>query len=364
MAEPNPTRLPALDLLRFVAAIAVTLYHFVSGYPAPADAAQAPLSTISAVTRYGYLGVDLFFMISGFVILWSSMNRDPLGFVVSRISRLYPTFWLSMAFTVACIVAIGGAVPDYQPPPLDAGTVLANATMMPAMLGFSRIEGLYWTLEIELRFYTIIFALLLLRQMRHIELWLYAWLAVSIVGLFVELPWLIRFMALQPYGPFFVAGCLFYTVLSGGLKWHRLAGLLAAAAACVYVSIPQRANFITADDISGYLVPALVVGFFGLFALLIRSGGSSFPRIAYQLGELTYPLYLTHATMGLLLYRLWRPHLGVELTLLIVTALSLVVAWVFTVAIDRLARKPFSNLLYRCAAILKIHKPATTAARQ
>jgi peptidoglycan/LPS O-acetylase OafA/YrhL len=364
MAEPNPTRLPALDLLRFAAAIAVTLYHYVTCYPAPADAALAPLRAISAVTRYGYLGVDLFFMISGFVILWSSMNRDALGFVVSRISRLYPTFWVSIAFTVLCIVAIGSALPGYEPPPLDARTVAANFTMLPTMLGFTRIEDVYWTLEIEVRFYALIFALLLLRQMRNVEWWLYAWLAVSMVGLFVELPWLIRFVALQPYGPFFVAGCLFYTVLAGGLKWHRLVGLLAAAGACVYVSIPQRVQFVTPDEISAWVVPALVLGFFGLFALMLRSGASRLPRIAYKLGELTYPLYLTHATMGLLVYQLLRPRMGVGLALLIITVLSLVVAWAITVAVDRPARKPLSTLLYRCAAILRLHKPATNSTRQ
>jgi len=358
MAEPNPTRLPALDLLRFVAAIAVTLYHYVTCYPVPADASLAPLSAISAVTRYGYLGVDLFFMISGFVILWSSMNRDALGFAVSRISRLYPTFWVSIAFTVLCIVVLGRAVDGYQAPPLDAKMLVANATMLPTMLGATRIEDVYWTLEIELRFYAIIFALLLLRQMRNVELWLYAWLAVAIVGLFVELPWLIRFVALQPYGPFFIAGCLFFTVMSGGLKWHRVAGLLVAAAACVYVSIPQRAQFVTPDAISAWIVPALVLVFFAMFALILRPGEPRLPRLAYRLGELTYSLYLTHATMGLLVYQLLRPRLGVGLALLAITVLSLVVAWAITYAVDRPARKPLANLLYRCAAILRIHKPA------
>jgi peptidoglycan/LPS O-acetylase OafA/YrhL len=363
MAEPNPTRLPALDLLRFVAAIAVTLYHYVTCYPAPADAVLAPLSAVSAVTRYGYLGVDLFFMISGFVILWSSMNRDALGFVVSRISRLYPTFWVSIAFTVFCIMVIGSAVPGYEAPLLDAKTLAANATMLPTVFGVARIEDVYWTLEIEIRFYALIFALLLFRQMRNVEWWLYAWLAVSIVGLWVELPRLVSFVALQPYGSFFVAGCLFYMVLSRGLNWQRLTGLFAAAAASAYVSIPQRAQFVTPDDISAWVVPALVLCFFGMFALLIRSGAWRLPRIAYKLGELTYPLYLTHATMGLLLYRLWRPHLGAWLTLLILTVLSLLVAWAITVMVDRPARKPLSNLLYRCAAILRLHKPATGTAK-
>jgi peptidoglycan/LPS O-acetylase OafA/YrhL len=358
MAEPNPTRLPALDLLRFAAAVAVTLYHYVTCYPVPADASLAPVRAVSAVTRYGYLGVDLFFMISGFVILWSSMNRDALGFTISRISRLYPTFWVSMAFTVLCIVTLGGAIAGYESPPLDARTVLANVTMLPTMLGATRIEDVYWTLEIEIRFYAIIFVLLVLRQMRNVELWLYAWLALSIVGLFVELPRVIHFLALQPYGPFFIAGCLFYRVLAAGLNWQRGVALAIAAACCVYVAIPQRSQFVTPDAISAWVVPTIVLAFFGAFAMLVlRPGQSRLPRFAYQLGELTYPLYLTHATMGILVYQILRPRIGVGLALAAITVLSIVIAWVITQAVDRPARKPFSNLLFRWAAALRLYKP-------
>ena len=367
MTEPTAARLPALDLLRFSAAIAVTLYHYATCYPAPADAALAPIAAVSAVTRYGYLGVDLFFMISGFVILWSALGRTAVDFVVSRASRLYPAFWASIAFTALCVIVLGGMLPGYQGPPLDARTLVANATMLPTMLGATRIEDVYWTLEIEVRFYALIFLLLVLRQMRFVELWLYAWLAASVAGLFIEMPWIIKFAGLMPYGPFFVAGGLFYLTYSRGLAWHRLLGLAACAAACVYISIGQRSQFVTPDAISGWVVPALVLGFFGLFAwLVLRPRSAATARstragnLSFQLGELTYSLYLTHATFGLLVYQLLRPQLGVAAALAVITVLALLVAWAMTAAIDRPARKPLSRLLYRLAATLRLHKPAAT----
>jgi peptidoglycan/LPS O-acetylase OafA/YrhL len=364
MTEPTAARLPALDLLRFSAAIAVTLYHYVTCYPAPADAALVPVAAVSAVTRYGYLGVDLFFMISGFVILWSSLGRTAVDFVVSRVSRLYPAFWASIAFTVASILVLGGLVEGYKPPPLDTKTLVANATMLPSLLGATRVEDVYWTLEIEVRFYALIFLLLVLRQMRFVEVWLYAWLAVSLAGLFIELPSIIRFASLMPYGPFFVAGGLFYLTYARGIAWHRLAGLGACAVACAYIAIGQRAQFITPDEISGWLVPAMVAGFFALFAwLVMRPRGVPAKKagnLSFQLGELTYSLYLTHATFGLLAYQLLRPQLGVMPALMIITVLALLVAWAMTAAIDRPARKPLSRLLYRLAATLRLHKPAAT----
>src|SRR5205085_2634640 len=128
------SRFPALDLMRFTAALAVMCYHFVSSYPPTADRAQPVLAVAASVTRYGYLGVELFFMISGFVILWSSLHRDVLAFTISRISRLYPSFWVSMVFTILCITLLARVAPSIGTTPLSLRTILANATMMPALL--------------------------------------------------------------------------------------------------------------------------------------------------------------------------------------------------------------------------------------
>jgi peptidoglycan/LPS O-acetylase OafA/YrhL len=339
------TRLPALDLMRFGAAMAVVLYHYISGY-AKTDAGPL-LSAVSSVTRYGYLGVDLFFMISGFVILWSTQGRDATGFVISRISRLYPSFWVGLLFTIILAYLLAGTLPDVR-------TVVANATMIPAPLGSPLIDGVYWTLEVEIRFYALIFLLLLTRQMPRVELWLYGWLAVSITCLLIDMPWVIKYVALQPYGAFFVAGCLFYLVHSKGVTASRAIALVVSAATCVYVSHTQRSGFITADTSSAVVVPSVIIAFFGVFALLIRSTANF--RFASGLGALTYPLYLTHATMGMLVYRLVLPSLGVAAALIIITALALAVAWLIAVLVDIPARKPFANLLSRAAATVTLQR--------
>ena len=354
MAERNPTRLPALDLLRFTAAIAVTLYHYVSCYPKGVDAAIPVVSAISAVTRYGYLGVDLFFMISGFVIVWSSWNRSALDFTVSRITRLYPSFWASLVFTAVCIWLIAPAVPHVSVPALTPRTLAANATMIPAVLNAPLIEGVYWTLEIEIRFYALIFVLLLLRSLHRIEPLLYAWLALTIASLFIELPWILYYTGLVPYGAFFASGCLFFLVKSRGWSIARSIGLGVGLVTSMAVSINQRGQFLTADTTSAVVVPALVAVFFGLFVLMIRRSTPGTARLSYWLGALTYPLYLTHAMMGFLIYEWLQPTIGTVASIATITLLAFIVAIVLTVAVDIPARKPFATLLYRIADALRI----------
>jgi peptidoglycan/LPS O-acetylase OafA/YrhL len=348
--------------MRFAAALAVMCYHFVSSYPSAADSAHPAMAVATSFTRYGYLGVELFFMISGFVILWSSLNRGVLAFTISRISRLYPSFWVSMVFTIVCIVLLARVAPLIGTTPLTLRNVIANATMMPALFNAPLIEGVYWTLEIEIRFYALIVLALMFRQMKRIEVWLCAWLVVSVVAQTFEVPWVVKYLSLAPYGPFFIAGCSFYLVFARGMTVLRGAMIAVCAVSCGFAAYSNRADFITPDAISAFVVPALTTAFFAIFLFLtLQRGPRGEMTVARRLGELTYPLYLTHASLGILLYALLRPQIGVAAALAIMFVLAFVVAWVITVTVDIPARKPFSNLLYRIAATLRL--PGHAAAK-
>src|SRR5690348_11363931 len=106
--NPSPSkvdRLYEIDALRIIAAVAVVVYHYTF-----ADFAGGLTMTafpqISPVTRYGYLGVDLFFVISGFVCLLTALNRKPHQFVISRIVRLYPAYWVAVTLTTVAVVLL------------------------------------------------------------------------------------------------------------------------------------------------------------------------------------------------------------------------------------------------------------------
>src|SRR5690606_9451917 len=118
-------RLSELDLLRFLAALAVVLYHFTGfgGAGAWPEPAGDVFPEVAALTRFGYLGVDLFFVISGFVILMSAWGRGPGEFGISRLVRLMPAYWASvlLGLLVYGLFRQGHGVP---------GLVVPNLTML------------------------------------------------------------------------------------------------------------------------------------------------------------------------------------------------------------------------------------------
>lgn len=89
-------RLAALDGLRFVAAAAVMFFHYTSAEKLLwGNPSRLEFPGINVVTRYGYLGVELFFIISGFVIPMTAYGRTTEDFVASRFSRLFPAYWVT-----------------------------------------------------------------------------------------------------------------------------------------------------------------------------------------------------------------------------------------------------------------------------
>src|SRR5437763_8186172 len=99
-------RFPELDLLRFLAACAVMLFHYTFRGP-QIHAWPASFLLLSQIFRYGYLGVNVFFILSGFVILLTAYEKDALAFTIARIVRLYPAYWLCVTLTTVAIIMCG-----------------------------------------------------------------------------------------------------------------------------------------------------------------------------------------------------------------------------------------------------------------
>lgn len=339
-------RLAALDLMRFFAAAMVMLFHF--GFRGAVDGAflhQPYPEILTSWARYGYLGVDLFFMISGFVILLTvdAGKGVPSHFAASRISRLYPVFWVAATLT---FVLMWG-----RPAPLGVGLgdYFLNLGMIPETLGASAVDGVYWTLEVELRFYLLVGIYLLFLQ-RHLSIeWMLAiWLLLLLLLAPTQSgPYLLRALALADSGAFFIAGCLFYRVWSQG--WTRVRILLLVLAwGCALIVVHRGALSISEEYhaiVSPWLVCTMITLCFAVFAVLCLQpqwfglGGG----LAILLGALTYPLYLVHQNIGYVLINGLAPALGQWLALVAAIAAVMGIAWL----LHRFVERPFNGRLRR-----------------
>jgi peptidoglycan/LPS O-acetylase OafA/YrhL len=159
-----------VDALRGIAALAVVLYHFLDRHEETIGHIGEPLIW----APWGAHGVQLFFVISGFVIfLTLDRTRSSMDFIVSRVARLYPAYWAAMLFTLSVVLLLG--LPYYRPQSL--WQILINVSMWHSLFGVPHVEGAYWTLYVEVCFYVVMLALFATDQLRRIELWLLGALA-------------------------------------------------------------------------------------------------------------------------------------------------------------------------------------------
>lgn len=292
-------RLLALDGLRFVAALAVVLYHYINR-PEAGD-----FGMLGAITQFGYLGVPLFFMISGYVIAVSAAQRSPWAFLVARAVRLYPAYWCGLAFTVAVVALSTGKLPTVT-------QLLANLTLFNDVLGIANIDGVYWTLHAELRFYGCVFVLLVLGVFNHYRWWLTAWLLMTLVHLFTGQPFFMGWFISPIYSPFFIAGILFYLLQRGGYSVFVAMMLPASLLLALWRSFEVANSFIVDVTLLQRCISvAAVATFFALFYCIVGlqknrqamartdlAKPSLWGRILPLMGLITYPLYLLHNVAG------------------------------------------------------------------
>lgn len=311
-------RFYTLDLMRFFAALAVVLYHYT------ARPESNSFEVLSGFTKFGYLGVPLFFIISGFVICASAQNRTAMEFAVSRFVRLYPAYWLGIAITVTTVIWLGaGEITLIQ--------VLANLTMLNDYVGISDVDGVFWTLQAELKFYGCIFLLSVFGVFPKFKVWLTIWMAITVSYLVFAQPFFMGWFISPSYSSLFIAGVLFYLIGQRGLDWHYFLLLACSLVVSSVYGYRQLAGFVsTPDPIDPWIAIALIWGFYLLFALMIAGKLSiKGSTTILALGGMTYPLYLIHNRAGKAAIDSLMTELpetwAVALVMLLVLAISLVI---------------------------------------
>jgi peptidoglycan/LPS O-acetylase OafA/YrhL len=289
-----------LDVLRGCAAVAVMLHHHGQYY----DVLYSGRVPLSFNLGAGHFGVELFFIISGFVILMTTERKKTVvEFAISRAARLMPAFLAALLLATAILVV------HPMPPSLNTPTArqfLANLTMAPSLLGESDVDLPYWTLTYELVFYGLMALALRFALLRSIE-WL--GLLVMTAGLLfwatmdLKLHHRSSILLLVQYSNFFLIGICLYRIHTRAARPITYVALGVAIAATA-LGGGERTFYAP-----GSVYLPLTLAFTAVVWLATSRYGRwliSSPMVF--LGRISYPLYLVHLVLGYQIIRIGTEH--------------------------------------------------------
>jgi len=360
MSNQRTERIVVLDGLRLIAALMVALFHYIgrtkTSHLIWEASPQSAFPQMHHLAQYGWLGVELFFIISGFVICMSAWGRETGSFIRSRAIRLFPAYWPAVLITTAV-----GHIWPFVVGPRPNSDVLVNLTMLQWPLGVSAVDGVYWTLWCEARFY-LLFALIVWRGLTlQRAMWFgYGWLLAGAIAASARVP-LLNIILQPEYAPLFVAGIGFYLIYRFGSSL-KLWGLVVASFILAQHNMAYRVSIEEKERIFGPLsvtAANAVLALFFVIMTVVAMGWTS--RIKWRwlttAGLLTYPFYLIHENIGWVIIHAVHGHAPRWLIVVATIAVMLGAAWL----LHRFVERPIAGLLRRHLTPPRPDRPQPTA---
>ncbi len=356
-------RIQLLDYGRFFATISVIAFHYLfNGIHNGKISSISHIPEVIDFVKYGYLGVDFFFMISGYVIFFSAKNRNASQFAVSRAVRLYPAFWIAIIFTSSFAIFWGGEQMAVSP-----SLIITNFTMAPTVFGKGFVDGVYWTLIYELKFYSLILAFLFFGAQKKLNNIFLLWPIAIAIAIYYEKDYL---PYLGSYFCYFSAGVILAIMKEKRNIFHYPSFFLALYL-CISFSAGKAPGLSEAKDIfySEIIIGCIVAVFFIFFIIVNSKVSSNFNLYGSRLlGALTYPIYLIHAHFGYMFISKFATEENKILIYLLTFIIVLSVAYIIHIVVEkkythfwkeffnRIIGKPIEFLNYNFIAIVTVYK--------
>lgn len=338
----DPVRhLYVIDLIRFIAACAVAVFHLTWNY-----------GYFAHLPPLGWVGVEIFFVISGYVIAGSMADTGAGDFVKKRFLRLYPAGWICTLISLLTLLTFGAA----QRTVGIAGEASKGAFVYSmALFGDRFVATAYWTLPVELAFYAAMTALLAIGRTHHVPavakllilagaLYMLALIGDrtgQLAAGWLDFGYGLKNALLLRHGVYFALGIIIYR-MSADLSSRGERYWAALALVVGIVEIYDRAAEIAGKSTSGYgaLALSVICGVAWLTsnAAILNAGklnalvpdARAIKGLCRSIGLATYPLYLLHESvagslMGAAVLRGLHPVAALLLALAACLVVSLIV---------------------------------------
>ncbi len=279
-------RILELDALRGLAAILVVFFHVTNK------------DALFSFFKFGTTGVDLFFLISGFVIFMSiqSINKG-IDFVINRVSRLYPTYWTAVTITFILIL-FKNTYDGVSFNLIQIYNFIANLSMFQFYFKVQDLDGPYWTLVIEMLFYIFILVIYKLKLLNRLNLiglsiCLLVVLSINILPDSKFIKRIIWWIPLLQFLPLFLAGTVFYKIYhskENQFQNYLILGICLISQVALFPFVGRSFHFISQFE---YFL--LLSFYYFLFVLFVNKKLTLIiNKFSIFLGTISYSLYLIH----------------------------------------------------------------------
>ncbi|MDJ1468826.1 acyltransferase family protein [Xanthocytophaga flava] len=293
------SKIDPLQALRAFAAIAVMFYHGTEMINA-----QLGYLFLNNAFKAGFSGVDVFFVLSGFIILYTSRNKGfGVGeFLKKRFIRIYPIYWVVTILLLLAYFAAPSADQVHKEDPL---VIIGSFLLFPQE---KYVLGVAWTLSYEIIFY-LVFALTYLKSPKLLLYTFLGWISIILISTLFHIQTGIFAIDafLNPVIINFAFGCLvahLYTKYPDFQFWRL--SLFAGAILFIVASVVYCQAVL--QDPTAFTAPISRVYLFGIPATLLIFGSlylkTVVPRVLVYLGDASYSLYLIHGTVLSILIKL------------------------------------------------------------
>jgi peptidoglycan/LPS O-acetylase OafA/YrhL len=311
-------RYPLLDLLRWIAAIMVATLHWSLEIGPPNSNKILSIPIFGKLVANGGLGVTIFFIISGYVIIETAMKRDALDFIFARFNRLFPGLLICMPL----VLIVGSRYIQSYPTP--ARSLFNSIFLTYKLTGAPPLTSQLWTLIIEVQFYGAVALLLFLfpklfKSGRRILFLLVGWqlLLTALTSMhWFDSTQLSRYLDLSGYGSLFALGiCL--NILSN-TKIRDLENFLPSSVLTFYFLSKEYGILGHGAAQETIIACAVLIIFFSRF---VNFTSKRLSKYFQWLGLSSYLIYLIHLQVGMAFINEFRNHVSTNVYLIFLLAI-------------------------------------------